>query len=168
MNQSKHLKKAKHFVLIGPKGKQAGRRDQKDIALQFAAIKKTRAGFGGGIINLLLPKTIKQWQTVERLQSKGYFFKEVNTRSSIREHVRDAAINDHLYAALVYAFLDEKGNSPRAMRAPVRELTAWITKKIREQDPIIVQLFKSQPELLNRFKVDWWQVQTRPIRKRKK
>jgi hypothetical protein len=129
MNQSKNLKKAKHFVLIGPGGKQAGRRNQKDIALQFAAIKKTRAGFGGGIINLLLPKTMKQWQTVEKLRSKGYFFKKVNTRSSILEQVRDAAINDHLYVALVYAFLEEEGNSPRAMSAPVREFATWVAKK---------------------------------------
>jgi hypothetical protein len=168
MNQNKQLEKAKHFVLIGPKGKQAGRQDQKNIALQFAAIKMTRDRFGGGIINLLLPKTKKQWETIEKLQSRGYSFEEVTTRSSIREQVRDAAINDRLYIALGCEFLIEKRNSQRAASAPVREFTAWITKKIKEQDPSIVRLFTSQPELLNRRKAGWWQVQTRPIRKRKK
>jgi hypothetical protein len=168
MDQHKHQKKGKQLVLIGPAGKQAGRPDQKYIALQFAAIEKTRAGFGGGIIDLLLPKIKKQWQTVQKLRLKGYFFKAVNTRSTVLEEVRDAAVNHNLFKDLVYLFVVEKGNCQHTRRAPVKEFAAWIVKKISERDPTISQLFRSQPELLNRLSVDWWKVRIRQIRKRKK
>lgn len=168
MNQRKHLKNLKHLVLTGPEGEQPGRPDHKDIALQFLAIKKTRAGFGGGIVNLLIPKTTKQWKTVEKLRSRGYFYKAVNARPSIREEVRNAAVNDGLITELAYLFVIENQNSRRAMSAPVREFAVWIVKKIGERDPNIVQLFRSQPELLNRLSVDWWKLRISCVRKRKK
>jgi hypothetical protein len=169
MNQRKCLRKVKHFVLIGPAAKQSGRLDQRDLALQFAAIKKSRAGFAGGIIDLLLPRTNKEWKTVARLSSKGYLVKEVNTRPSIRSKVRDAVICDSLFAQLANRFHDENRNSPRAMGAPVREFSVWITKKIREKDSYIVQLLsRSQPELPNRVEADWWKVQIKLRRKKVK
>jgi hypothetical protein len=168
MNQRKQLKKVKHFVLKGPGGKQAGRLDQWYLALQFEAIKKTKAGFGGGIIDLLVPRTNKEWKTLAGLYSKGYFVKEVIARPSIRSKVRDAVIDDTLMAQLANLFHDEKHNSPRAMSAPVREFSFWISKKIGERDPMVVQLLsRAQPELPNRMGTDWWRVQIRLRRKKK-
>lgn len=167
MNQRKYLKIAKHFVLIGPAGKQAGRLDQRDLALQIAAVEKTEEGHGGGVIALLLPKTKKQLTEIVKLRYRGYFVKEVKTRSSIRSEVREAAAEVSLIAQLANQFHDEKHNSPRAMRAPVKEFSLWMSKKIKEKDPCIVKLLsRSHPELLNRVGTDWWKVQIKLRRKK--
>jgi hypothetical protein len=162
------IQKVKQFVLIGPAGKQAGRTDQRDLALQIAAIQKTETGHGGGIIGLLLPKTKRQWSAIAKLRSKGYFAKEVKIRNSIRSKAREIVTDDDLLSKLANHFHDEKSNSPRAKVAIVREFSIWVSEKIRHCDPNIVKLLSaSQLQFLSGLGADWWKVQIK-LRRRKK
>ena len=57
--------RAKHSVLVGPNGKQAGRKDQARIAHQMLCVELNSSGKGGGITTLLLPRSTgekKSWK----------------------------------------------------------------------------------------------------------
>lgn len=151
----------KHHILVGPKGKQAGLRLGNRIALQMLAIQLCATGHGAGIVALLLPKTPNEWDRVFSLTAKGYSYKEVHPRRTIRSEIRDAAVSDNLIVQLAVLFEKDKGWSKKAISAVNREFAIWVTQKLRELPPNKVKTVvgKSHPELLNRTSSDWWKKQ---------
>lgn len=165
-----NLNSASHYVLIGPKGKQAGRRDQKKLALQLVALHLTVCGQGGGIVNGLLPKTEKERVRLTELTSRGYTFKQVSTRKTFLRSVRQAVMSDQLIAQLAVRFEHENGRSKRAISAVNKEFSFWVCEKLA--DPKINEikkiLRKENAELLNRLSPDWWKKQLNRRKKSKK
>lgn len=159
-------RKPKRFILVGPKGKLAGRKDQAQIALQIYCDELNSGGLGGGISTLLLPKTTVQRKNIEKLLGRGYTVKEVRVRRHDRVNVRKA-VTDELFARLAVRFAAEKGHSKRAMSAVVREFSNWISNKLSDPKPneIILLVAKAHPELPNRKSAEWWKQQ---IAQRKK
>lgn len=149
------------WVLLGPDGKQAGRRDQRKLAAQIAAIYITAKGYGGGIISALLPKTDAEWDQLEELLARGYSIKKVQPRQSPAKDVRDAVMSDHLMAQLAVRFERDKGKSPKAMHAVNREFSVWISDKLSDTNSNDVKKIveAAHPELANRTKPDWWKKQ---------
>ena len=148
----------KHYVLVGPSGKQAGRKDQHKIALQLAAVDLTKKGRGGGIINGLLPRTSKDKKKLDYLTSKGYTAKEVKKRKTFRRDVRDA-INSHvLIAQLAVRYEQERSSNRQAMAAVIRDFSGWICRKLLDPGPNAIKRIvgAAHPELLNMTKPDWW------------
>ena len=152
--------KREHLVLVGPLGKQAGLKDQKQIALQIYCIELNSSCSGGGISTLLLPSNIREKKRIENLLGRGYAVKNVATRRSQRKVIRNA-VSDSLLVALAEEFLLEKGISPRAKAAPVREFSNWISKQLQSNQPNHVQslLAKANPYLVDRTSSDWWKKQ---------
>lgn len=151
----------KHHVLVGPKGKQAGLTLGKKIALQMAAIELSAQGRGGGVVTLLLPISPKDWERVLSLTAKGYTFKEVISRQTIRSAIRRVAVSDNLIVQLAPLFEQDKGKSKRAMAAINREFAVWITGKLKDVSPNKVKTIvgNAHPDLLNRTSPDWWKKQ---------
>ncbi len=151
----------KHYVLIGPSGKQAGRKDQHKIALQLAAIDLTKKSHGGGIINGLLPRTAKEKKILDDLTFKGYTFKEVKKRKTFRSEVRNAIKSDILIAQLAVRYERERGSSRKAMAAVKEDFSLWVCNKLLDkQMNVIKKIIKSaHPELLNMTQPDWWKKQ---------
>ena len=109
-----------HYVLIGPKGKQAGHRNQRRLALQLLAQHLTVAKEGGGIVNELLPKTLKERDRLAKLISRGYKFKQVLIRKTMLPIIREAVMSDELIVKLAVRFEQERGHSKRAVSAVKR------------------------------------------------
>ena len=146
-----------HHVLIGPKGKRAGRIDQKKIAMQLHALQLTTAGSGGGIVSTLLPRKKKDWDELEKLIDRGYSAKEVKSRSNYREDVRNSVRTNNLIAKLAVRFERER-RGERYLSAAKRELAVWICEKLSDPIPNEVKRIvgEAHPELLNMTKADWW------------
>jgi len=160
------IRKQKHLILVGPNGKQAGRKDQKKIALQMASLTLISEGMGGGISSLLLPQTLCQLKNTEKLFRRGYTVKEVLLRRHGRVKVREA-VTDELLATLAVRFFAERGQSKRAMSAVVREFSNWICSKLNHSKPneITHIVARAHPELPERKSPEWWKKQ---IAQRKK
>jgi hypothetical protein len=159
----------KYFVLIGPGGKRAGRKDQYKIALQLKAVELTKKGEGGGIITGLLPISPREKRVLRNLISRGYKVKEISKRTSFRKDVREAILNDRLVAPLAVLYEQERGNSRLAMSAVIRDFSHWVCQKLLDtksnQIKRIVGL--AHPELLNMTRPDWWKKQLNQRVKRK-
>lgn len=155
------MKELGHWVLIGPQGKQAGLKNQHEIALQLAAIYLSASGLGGGIIEALLPKTEKELDHLEKLTDRGYTIKKVAPRSNLAQEVRDAVMSDTLIAQLAVRFEREKGNNREAMHAVNRSFPVWVCEKLmaKEQNDVKTLIEKAHPELANRTSHDWWKKQ---------
>lgn len=158
MNKKNYLK---HFVLVGPSGKQSGRKDQHNIALQLAAIELTQKGNGGGIISGLLPRTSKNIKILNTLIAKGYEARAVKKRFTFRSEVRDATKSDSLIAQLAVLYQQERGKNKRAMAAPMRDFSAWVCSQLLDpgQNTIKRLVGEAHPELPNMVKPDWWKKQ---------
>lgn len=151
----------KYFVLIGPTGKQAGRKDQHKIALQLVAIELTKKGEGGGIIDGLLPRSAREKRVLKGLVSRGYKVKKVKKRITFRKDVRDAVLNDVMIAQLAVRYESARGHSRRAMSAAIQDFSNWVCEKL--SDPKSNQIKQivgaAHPELLNMTRPDWWKKQ---------
>lgn len=147
----------KHLVLVGPNGKQAGRKDQARIAHQMLSVELNSSGKGGGITKLLLPRTAVEYRKLEKLKRRGYTVKKVAIRSHHRNNIRDA-VTDALLVNLAEKFLSEKGKSPRAMAAIVREFSNWISDKLKDHQAIEVRsiVAMAHRDLVDRTSADWW------------
>lgn len=151
----------KYFVLVGPTGKQAGRKDQHKIALQLVAIELTKKGEGGGIIDGLLPRSAREKRVLKGLVSRGYKVKKVKKRITFRKDVRDAVLNDVMIAQLAVRYESARGHSRRAMSAVIQDFSNWVCEKL--SDPKSNQIKQivgaAHPELLNMTRPDWWKKQ---------
>ncbi len=147
----------KHLVLIGPNGKQAGRNDQARIAHQLLSVALNSSGRGGGITKLLLPQSAVEYKKLEKLRLRGYTVKKVAVRTHRRNNIREA-VTDSLLADLAEKFLSEKGSSPRAMSAIVREFSNWISNKLKDHQATKVRsiVAVAHPGLVDRTSADWW------------
>ncbi|MFM8466723.1 MAG: hypothetical protein ACKOAO_04080, partial [Oxalobacteraceae bacterium] len=81
-----------HFVLLSQTGKQPGRLNHKSLALQLAAIDMTAQGIGGGLARLLLPSSDRQLEQIVKLLKRGYWYRSVKIRRTIRWDIRKAAV----------------------------------------------------------------------------
>lgn len=160
----------KHWVLLGPKGKQAGLQDQHSIANKIAALRMTASGSGGGIVSTLLPKTEKDLNRLKKLFDRGYTIKLVPVRRNRTKSNREAVMDDSLMVQLAIYYELEKGNSPRAMKAVNREFPNWVCAKLKDIDQNEVRkLIESRyPDLADRASPDWWKKQLNQRTKRKK
>jgi hypothetical protein len=152
--------KGEHLVLVGPGGKRAGHKNQSMIALQLYAMDINPSGTESGISSLLLPRTAHESSRLKKLGNRGYSIKKVVKRPNIRHQVRDA-VSASLLVTLAENYLSEKGASQRALSAFIRELTDWITNKLKEHKPNKVQsiVANAHPELVHRTSSDWWKKQ---------
>jgi hypothetical protein len=151
---------AEHYVLLGPKGKQAGRSGQKSLAQRLAALEMTANGHGRGLPSLLIPKTDRDIQSLFSLVSKGYWYRIVKSRATIRKPMRLAARNHELLRSLTFIFLREHGSKKRVTSALVEKLAEWICESLRCGDPEVTRLVsKAHHDLLNRTSKDWWKKQ---------
>jgi hypothetical protein len=159
----------KYFVLVGPSGKQAGRKDQHKIALQLAAIELTERGEGGGIVNGLLPRSARDKRVLNGLVSRGYKAKKVTKRTSFRKDAREAIMNDLLITQLLVRYEIDRGHSRRAMSAVKQDFSGWICQKIQDQNFNEIKRIVgvAHPELLNMTRPDWWEKQLNQRVKRK-
>ena len=159
--------KGEHYVLVGPKGRQAGIKGQQKIALQLLALNLTAAGAGGGIISLLLPRNKREMEKLESYIDRGYQAKKVMIRHSFRQDLRNAISGTDLLAELAVLFYIERNKSYRSMAAVVREFSNWICEKLLDPTPNKVQriVARYHSELLTRTSPDWWRKQ---IAQRKK
>ena len=149
-----------HYVLVGQTGKQAGRRDHKSLALQLAAIDMNAQGIGGGLARLLLPSSNRQLEQIVKLLKRGYWYRSVKIRRTMRGDIRKAAVTDDLLAALGALFAAEKKGSKRAETAFVEQFSKWIAGKLATQDPLITRLVsQAHHDLPNKTKPDWWKKQ---------
>lgn len=151
----------KYFVLVGPTGKQAGRKDQHKIALQLMAIELTKKGEGGGIIDGLLPRLAREKRVLKGLVSRGYKVKKVTKRITFRKDVRDAVLNDVMIAQLAVRYESARGHSRRAMSAVNQDFSKWVCEKLSDpKSNQIKQIVGAvHPELLNMTRPDWWKKQ---------
>lgn len=149
-----------HYVLVGPKGKQAGLRSQKSLAIQLAAFNMVAQGHGGALASLLLPKSDLEFQRLAKLVRKGYWYKLVKVRKTIRQDIRDAAISDYLLLTLATRFELEMKSNKRAMSAVLQHFSIWICSKLSKQDPEITKLVEqAHYDMPNRTSPDWWEKQ---------
>ncbi len=155
------IEKRKHYVLIGPSGQQAGRKDHRKIAQQIVALQLIKVGQGGGIINLLLPKSRREERVLEHLIQRGYTVKEVNVREPYYKTIRDVIQSNEFIVQLAVRYEQERGHSGRAMSRVIEDFSSWVCLKL--EDPAINEIKrivgKSHPELLNMRKPDWWKKQ---------
>jgi len=151
----------KYFVLVGPTGKQAGRKDQHKIALQLVAIELTKKGEGGGIIDGLLPRSAREKRVLKGLVSRGYKVKKVQKRITFRKDVRDTVLNDVMIAQLAVRYESARGHSRRAMSAVIQDFSNWVCEKLSNpKSNQIKQIVGAvHPELLNMTRPDWWKKQ---------
>lgn len=149
-----------HYVLVGRTGKQPGRLNHKLLALQLAAIDMTAQGIGGGLARLLLPNSDEQFEKLVKLVKRGYWFRSVKIRRTMRGDIRKAAVTDDLLVVLRALFAAEKKVSKRAKSAFVEEFSKWIAEKIATQDPLVTRLVsQAHYDLPNKSKSDWWKKQ---------
>lgn len=158
-----------YFVLTGPGGKQAGRKDQHKLALQLTAINLTKNGMGGGIVNGLLPRSAREKRVLHGLASRGYKVKQVIKRARFWKGVRDSVMNDDLFVQLAVRYEKERGNSRRAMSSVNRDFSRWMCQKLSDPTPNDIKRIVAfaHPELLNMIRPDWWKKQINQRVKRK-
>lgn len=150
-----------HWVLIGPAGRQAGRKDQHIVALKIVAIQLLASGAGGGIINSLIPKSIKELVNLKNLIDRGYTIKSVTPRPNLAKEVREAVMSDELMAKLAVRFELDKAENLQYMQAITRSFSEWICEQLTSDgNNDIKYLVKSaHPELANRTNPGWWKEQ---------
>lgn len=150
-----------HWVLLGPKGRQAGRKDQHLVALKIVALQLSASGEGGGIADLLTPKSTKELNGLKRLIDLGYSVKQVKPRSNLAKDVREAVMSDKLIAQLAVRFELDKAEQIKHMQAVSRSFSEWICKNLTAagQNDIKILIRNTHPELENRIKPGWWQDQ---------
>jgi hypothetical protein len=150
-----------HWVLLGPKRKQAGLRDQKLIAIKIEAKRIAAESGSQGIIQFLLPKTGSESERLKKLTDRGYTIKKVIPRRNLNKEVREAVMSDALMLQLAVFFAREKGKSFRAMQAVNRGFARWICNKLKDLEPNHIKdiVGKAHQELLNRTSEDWWKKQ---------
>jgi hypothetical protein len=149
-----------HYVLVSQLGKQPGRRNHKSLALQLAAIDITAQGFGGGLVKLLLPSSEQQFVQLVKLVKRGYWYRLVRIRRTIRRDIREAAVADELLVNLLDLFLVEKKGSKYTTTAVVEEFSKWLGDKLARNDRRVKRLVsRGHYELPNRVSSDWWKKQ---------
>lgn len=149
------------WVLLGPAGKQAGRKDQHIVALQILAIQLSASGSGGGIVNSLIPKSTKELEKLKSLIDRGYTIKNVSPRPNLAKEVREAVMSDELMAKLAVRFELDKAEKLQYMQAITRSFAEWICERLTaDGNNDIKNLVKSaHHELANRTQPGWWKEQ---------
>jgi len=154
-------RRSPHFVLVGPSGKQAGRKDQHKIALQIEALQRQQTGLGGGICDLLIPRLPREIKTINRLTGRGYSTKKVVCRKNYREGLRGKLIDSCLIPELAARFVHELGSRRLDNRSVAREFSDWVCKNLNDPYPNEVKriIGAVDDELLNMGKPAWWKNQ---------
>jgi hypothetical protein len=147
----------KRLVLVGPRGKRAGLKNQAQVALQLRSVELNSSGRGGGITSILFPTDAHALAKVQTLIARGYSAKPMAIQGSTRAGLR-AAVTDSLLAELAVIFDLEKGSTPRAQSAVVREFTIWLCEKLCATALNDVQriVARHHPDLGSRVQPDWW------------
>jgi hypothetical protein len=155
----------KHYVLVGANDKQASRRDQWRLALQMQAEKEAAAGRGGGLVDLLLPRTPQEAKELARARKK-YRLKSVKRRSPReRKSARDLVVfDDELMDNLVLLYVRERGHLSSAQT--LERFTDWICINLRNSHSEAVQLLKDSQLVLTERQPSWWRKQIAERRKR--
>ncbi len=155
----------KRYVLVGANGKQASRRDQWRLALQMQAEKEAAAGRGGGLVDLLLPRTPQEAKELARARKK-YRLKSVKRRSTReRQSARDTVVlDDELMTKLVVLYIREKGHLASAYT--IEKFCRWVSMNLRNQHSQACRLLKNNQLALTERRPSWWMKQIAERRKR--
>ena len=149
----------KRYVLQSKaSGKQASRADQAALANRLKAKEISKAGYGGGISDLLLPRTPKEKATLQNVENL-YDAVEVTMRAGgERAEAREEVEKEH---ALIVALAELYFRSARYTRhqsVTIKSFTCWICDELLNHRTEACKLiFKHSPALADRQNPDWWQ-----------
>ena len=139
-------------------GKQASRADQATLANKLKAIEISRAGHGGGITDLLLPKTSQEEATLQKVE-KLYDAVEVTIRAGgERAQVRAEVEKEHALIVALAELYFKSDRCKQCQSVTVKSLTEWICGELKNHQTEVCKLiFRHSPALADRQTPDWWQ-----------
>jgi len=152
----------RHLVLKSKStGKVASRPDQAQKALQLEAKRLSGIRAGGGITNLLLPKTEEEIVKLEAID-QTYKVEVVKARkikcSADRVRATDALMNDQLMAelAVLYGQTIEDPTQPR--KISVKKFLEWLRREMLiKKSPAYLAIRRLAPILLDvELSARWW------------
>lgn len=149
----------KHYVLQSKvTGKQASRADQAALANKLKAKELSEAGYGGGVVDLLLPKTPEDEACLNQV-AQLYDAVEVTKRANIERAQARASVEKEtsLMVALAELYLkSDRSSQPQSIS--VKSFTRWICDELKNHRTEACQLiFKHSPALADRQNPDWWE-----------
>lgn len=159
----------KHYVLRSRRtGKIASRTGQLKLINRLQARQLTRSGRGGGIVELLLPKTAKETKALND-DDLTYEVAKVRKRTSgERTKVRSVAESDEFILSLLKIYVQSAGHDERKLNT-VKVFVRWICDELQNHDSLVCRLVcKHSPALADRQKPDWWERRIAVRRKRTK
>jgi hypothetical protein len=149
----------KHYVLQSKAtGKQASRADQAMLANKLKAREISTAGQGGGIADLLLPRTPKEKAALQKVE-KLYDVVQVTKRAGgERAQAREEVEKEHFLIVALAELYSKSGGHGQHQRETVKNLTEWICGELKNYRTEVCKLiFRHSPALADRQTPDWWQ-----------
>jgi hypothetical protein len=160
----------KHYVLQSKAtGKQASRADQAMLANKLKAREISTAGQGGGIADLLLPRTPKEKAALQKVE-KLYDVVQVTKRAGgERAQAREEVEKEHFLIVALAELYSKSGGHGQHQRETVKNLTEWICGELKNDRTEACKLiYKHCPALAERQKPDWWERRIAARRKQLK
>ncbi len=167
--------RAEHLVLRNKfSGKIASRNDHLKLAMTLEACRLEELKMGGGIVSLLLPRTLEQKKVVYKV-SKNFAPDRVFARSGVKKINSDklnftkAIKDDNFWTNLAAAYGSKIGNKHGPQRITAKAFTQWLKKELKNKCGLVYKLTKiSYPVLLDVSRADrWWADAISQRRKRR-
>jgi hypothetical protein len=160
----------KHYALRNKvSGKHASRTDQATLANKIKAKEISDSGRGGGIVDLLAPKTVEEEDELKKVE-QFYEVVEVSKRKAFeRAEVKKVVEEDNRFMVLLAeSYLSSKRYSTHKSTS-IKTFTRWICDELKDHNSQVCRLvLKHYPALYERQKPDWWERRIAARRKQLK
>ncbi len=156
------------YVLINRNGKHADRSDKSILALKMHAKREREAGRGGGLVDLLQPRDIAEYEKI-MASEKLYTVKNVKCRSNaMRKKARDTVLlDDALIATIAVLYEKRFGHIPGAIQT--KKIAAWIATELQDvRSPVYKTIERKSAVLDQRQRPGWWEKRFAERRKHMK
>lgn len=157
-------RKGDKALTLKPKagGKVPGGTDVKTRAVALEAHRLTKAGRGGGIVPLVLPKDAKGW---ERLQKDAALYEPIRVTSRSTGERGKSREPDEVRRFLLDALAIKGDHLNPAWK--IKHFCDWIVDSLKDPDSELYKLAARQAPLLleQQRSVRWWQNRVTELRK---
>ena len=149
----------KHYALRNKvSGKHASRTDQATLANKIKAREISNFGRGGGIVDLLAPKTVEEEDELRKVE-QFYEVVEVSKRKAFeRAEVKKAVEQENRLMVLLAERYLSSNKYATHKSISIKTFTRWICDELKDHNSQVCRLvLKHYPALSERQKPDWWE-----------
>lgn len=145
--------------------KQPDWKNTRQIAIVLRAEDLSLNDQGGGIVDILLESHTIDQATLDKARRDCNVVEIAPRKRTVDRGARACAESDDVIYRLAIWFEQERGSSPKAVSAAVREFSIWVSEQAKNPDSNVARLFDEvNPDLIGRS-ASWWEERMAERRK---